>query len=87
MKRLVILVSLLLAAGGVFAQCGKGEGEVLHARYQVFSGDSTTAKHPAIQQADAQREKEANRKRYLLAFPAAVIGITVALIIITRRRK
>ena len=49
--------------------------------------DSTTAKHPAIQQADAQREKEANRKRYLLAFPAAVIGITVALIIITRRRK
>ena len=41
MKRLVILVSLLLAAGGVFAQCGKGEGEVLHARYQVFSGDSS----------------------------------------------
>jgi predicted histidine transporter YuiF (NhaC family) len=49
--------------------------------------DSATAKHPAIQQADAQREKEANRKRYLLVFPAAVIGITVALIIITRRRK
>ena len=32
-------------------------------------------------------QKEANRKRYLLVFPAAVIGITVALIIITRRRK
>ena len=49
--------------------------------------DSATAKHPAIQQADAQREKEASRKRYLLLFPAAVVGITVALIIITRRRK
>ncbi|MGJ3257720.1 MAG: hypothetical protein ACFE0K_15510 [Alcanivorax sp.] len=49
--------------------------------------DDDSAKHPAIQQADAQREKEANRKRYLLVFPAAVIGITVALIIITRRRK
>ena len=49
--------------------------------------DDGSAKHPAIQQADAQREKEANRKRYLLVFPAAVIGITVALIIIPRRRK
>ena len=52
-----------------------------------ISPDLDSAKHPAIQQADAQREKEANRKRYLLVFPAAVIGITVALIIITRRRK
>ncbi|MED5389409.1 MAG: hypothetical protein VX793_11190 [Pseudomonadota bacterium] len=49
--------------------------------------DENSATHPAIQQADAQREKEANRKRYLLLFPAAVVGITVALIIITRRKK
>ena len=49
--------------------------------------EADSAKHPAIQQADAQREKEASRKRYLLVFPAAVVGITVALIIITRRRK
>jgi len=53
----------------------------------TYADNDATSKHPAIQQADAQREKEANRKRYLLVFPAAVIGITVALIIITRRRK
>lgn len=43
--------------------------------------------HPAIAQADAQREKEAKRKRYLLVFPAAVIAITVGLIVITRRKR
>ncbi|MAX57004.1 MAG: hypothetical protein CL537_16065 [Alcanivoracaceae bacterium] len=42
--------------------------------------------HPAIAAADAQREKEARRKRYLLLFPAAVVVITVGLIVITRRK-
>ncbi|MZR62516.1 hypothetical protein GQF00_06415 [Alcanivorax sp. DP30] len=53
----------------------------------------TTAKtadseiHPAIAQAEAQREKEAKRKRYLLLFPAAVIAITAGLILVTRNKR
>ena len=43
--------------------------------------------HPDIARADAQREKEAQRKRYLLLFPAAVVIITAGLIIITRRKR
>lgn len=49
-------------------------------------GSARSDVHPAIAQADAQREKEARRKRYLLIFPAAVIAITAGLVIITRRR-
>lgn len=44
------------------------------------------AVHPDILRANAQREKEAERKRYLLLFPLAVVGITATLIVITRRR-
>ncbi|MTT51616.1 hypothetical protein F1529_03865 [Alcanivorax sp. VBW004] len=47
---------------------------------------ATESVHPTIQQADAHREKEARRKRYLLFFPIAVVGVTVALIVITRRK-
>ncbi|WP_235901694.1 hypothetical protein [Alcanivorax sediminis] len=54
----------------------------------AFAAEDSAASeiHPAIAQADAQREKEARRKRYLLLFPAAVIAITAGLVIITRRR-
>jgi hypothetical protein len=54
----------------------------------TYAAEDSAARdiHPAIAQADAQREKEAKRKRYLLLFPAAVIAITAGLIIITRRR-
>lgn len=56
--------------------------------YAADATDSATASdiHPAIAQAEAQRAKEAKRKRYLLFFPAAVVVITVGLIVITRRK-
>ncbi|MDF1638674.1 hypothetical protein [Alcanivorax jadensis] len=42
MARLLILVSLLCVATGVFAQCiQQDEGRALHARYQVFDGDTS----------------------------------------------
>lgn len=43
--------------------------------------------HEAIQQADASREQEKQRKRYLLMFPATVVVIIAGLLILTRRRK
>ena len=45
------------------------------------------AVHPEVQKADAQREKAKRRERMLLLFPAGALGITIALIVITRRRK
>ena len=45
------------------------------------------AVHPEIQKADAQLEKAKRRERMLLLFPAGALGITIALIVITRRRK
>lgn len=45
------------------------------------------AVHPEIQKADAQREKIKRRERLLLLFPAGALGLTIALIIITRRGK
>lgn len=41
MKNLLILMSLFCVAGGVSAQCMQGEGQVLHASYQVFNGDNS----------------------------------------------
>ena len=46
-----------------------------------------SAIHPEIQKANAQREKIERRERLLMLFPAGVLGLTVALIIITRRKK
>tara|TARA_A100001391_G_scaffold99418_4_gene66110 strand:+ start:1872 stop:2090 length:219 start_codon:yes stop_codon:yes gene_type:complete len=45
------------------------------------------AVHPEIQKANAQREKIERRERLLMLFPAGVLGLTIALVIITRRRK
>ncbi|MFP1677808.1 hypothetical protein ACLD02_03865 [Alloalcanivorax sp. C16-2] len=45
------------------------------------------AVHPEIQKANAQREKIERRERLLLLFPAGVLGLTIALVIITRRRR
>jgi hypothetical protein len=45
------------------------------------------AVNPEIQKADAQLEKAKRRERMLLLFPAGALGITIALIVITRRRK
>ncbi|MCK0153531.1 hypothetical protein MWU49_07450 [Alcanivorax sp. S6407] len=58
------------------------------ATYAADNEASTASEiHPDIARADAQREKEAQRKRYLLLFPAAVVVITVGLIVITRRKR
>ena len=51
------------------------------------NGNTASEIHPDIAKADAQREKEAQRKRYLLLFPAAVVVITIGLIVITRRKR
>lgn len=45
------------------------------------------AVNPEVQKADAQREKAERRERLLLLFPAGALGITITLIVITRRRK
>ncbi len=45
------------------------------------------AVHPEIQKADAQREQTQHRERMLMLFPAGALGLTIALIVITRRRK
>ena len=45
------------------------------------------AVNPEIQKADAQLERAKRRERMLLLFPAGALGITIALIVITRRRK
>jgi len=45
------------------------------------------AVNPEIQKADAQLEKAKRRERMLLLFPAGALGITIALIVITRRRR
>lgn len=45
------------------------------------------AVNPEVQKADAQREKIKHRERMLMLFPAGVLGLTIALIVITRRRK
>jgi len=45
------------------------------------------AVHPEIQKADAQRAQAERRERLLLLFPAGALGLTIALIVITRRRK
>tara|TARA_R110001606_G_scaffold1937_15_gene7846 strand:+ start:13183 stop:13530 length:348 start_codon:yes stop_codon:yes gene_type:complete len=44
------------------------------------------AVNPEVQKADAQREQIAHRERMLLLFPAAALGITIALIFFTRRK-
>ena len=44
------------------------------------------AVNPEVQKADAQLEKAKRRERLLL-FPAGALGLTIALIVITRRRK
>jgi len=43
--------------------------------------------NPEVQKADAQLEKAKRRERLLLLFPAGALGLTIALIVITRRRK
>ncbi|MEQ3724919.1 hypothetical protein [Alcanivorax sp.] len=70
----------------VFLACGLALAPVATYADKGNSGESTESIHPAIQQADAHREKEARRKQYLLFFPIAVVGVTVALIVITRRK-
>jgi hypothetical protein len=45
------------------------------------------AVNPEIQKADAQLERAKRRERMLLLFPAGALGITIALIVITRRRN
>lgn len=45
------------------------------------------AVNPEVQKADAQLEKAKRRERLLLLFPAGALGLTIALIVITRRRK
>ncbi len=45
------------------------------------------AVHPEIQKADAQLERAKRRERLLLLFPAGALGLTIVLIVITRRRK
>ncbi len=45
------------------------------------------AVNPEIQKADAQLEKAKRRERLLLLFPAGALGLTIVLIVITRRRK
>ncbi len=45
------------------------------------------AVNPEIQKADAQLERAKRRERMLLLFPAGALGLTIALIVITRRRK
>ncbi|MFP1681439.1 hypothetical protein ACLD0W_02950 [Alloalcanivorax sp. C16-1] len=51
------------------------------------SAQDNGAVHPEIQKADAQREKIKHRERLLMLFPAGALGLTIALIVITRRRK
>lgn len=41
--------------------------------------------HPEIQKANEQRARAERRQKLLLLFPAAALGITIALIIIKRR--
>ncbi|HEX5678102.1 MAG TPA: hypothetical protein VFX91_09025 [Alcanivorax sp.] len=43
--------------------------------------------HPEVQKADAELERTKRRERMLVLFPAGALGITIALIVITRRRK
>jgi hypothetical protein len=43
--------------------------------------------NPEVQKADAQLEKAKRRERMLLLFPAGALGLTIVLIVITRRRK
>ncbi|MBF5053789.1 hypothetical protein ISO4_02391 [Alcanivorax venustensis ISO4] len=45
------------------------------------------AVNPEVRKADAQLEKAKRRERLLLLFPAGALGLTIALIVITRRRK
>ncbi len=71
----------------LFLACGLALAPVATYAEPDNTVQATESVHPAIQQADAHREKEARRKRYLLFFPIAVVGVTVALIVITRRRK
>jgi hypothetical protein len=44
------------------------------------------APNPELERLNAQREQILHRERMLLLFPAAVLGITIALIIIKRRK-
>lgn len=74
-----VIAALLLA-------CGLALAPVATYADPGNSVQTTESVHPAIQQANAHREKEARRKRYLLFFPIAVVGVTVALIVITRRK-
>ncbi|MCG8392348.1 MAG: hypothetical protein MI745_04635 [Pseudomonadales bacterium] len=77
MKSLSSLIAVIVLASGLF----------LTPVSTLANEDSANKVHPAIQEANEHREKEKRRKRYLLLFPAAVVGITVALIVVTRRRK
>ena len=45
------------------------------------------AVNPEVRKADAQLEKAKRRERLLLLFPAGALGLTIVLIVITRRRK
>ncbi|MEQ8259879.1 MAG: hypothetical protein RH947_06270 [Alcanivorax sp.] len=45
------------------------------------------AANPEVQKADAQLEKAKRRERLLLLFPAGALGLTIVLIVVTRRKK
>ena len=53
----------------------------------VAQEQADQAVNPEVRKADAQLEKAKRRERLLLLFPAGALGLTVALIVITRRRK
>lgn len=71
----LVLASLILALG------------LSAASPVIAQKQDDQAVHPDILKADAQRERAARRERMLLLFPAGALGITIALIVITRRRK
>ncbi|BAP15099.1 MAG: hypothetical protein AOY29_01420 [Alcanivorax borkumensis] len=70
----------------LFLACGLALAPVATYAEPGNTVQATESVHPAIEQANTHRAKEARRKRYLLFFPIAAVGVTVALIVITRRK-
>lgn len=70
----------------LFLACGLALAPVATYAEPGNTVQATESVHPAIEQANNHRAKEARRKRYLLFFPIAAVGVTVALIVITRRK-
>lgn len=67
-----LVLSTLLLAGALFSAT------------PALAADQ--AQNPELQKLDAQREQILHRERMLLLFPGAALGITIALLVFTRRK-